>query len=168
MHSKRWNALVRYDDEIRAAADALRPYGEQWITALGRDFFALNEDRAYLPNIVSRLLSEARVEAEHAKAEAERALAIAKAEAEQALVANFRRTADGEPCSDASLSVLRAALAQGYEVAIASDKAFTLTRDSCTSFLRSNYEIERYGEVILGIRPREPSISGPSASPKIG
>jgi hypothetical protein len=27
----RWDALVRYDDEIRAAAEKLRSFGEAWV-----------------------------------------------------------------------------------------------------------------------------------------
>jgi hypothetical protein len=55
----RWEALIRYDDEIRAAAEALFPYGTASVDKLGEAFFALNEDRRYLPNIVAQLTKEA-------------------------------------------------------------------------------------------------------------
>jgi hypothetical protein len=64
----RWNALIRYDDELRAAAEELRSFGEAWVNELGRAYFALNEDRSYLPNIVTQL----RREAERKREEAER------------------------------------------------------------------------------------------------
>jgi hypothetical protein len=38
----RWNALVRYDEEIRAAAEELRPFGDFWVTELGKAYLALN------------------------------------------------------------------------------------------------------------------------------
>jgi hypothetical protein len=55
----RWEALVRFDDEIRAAAETLFPYGAIWVDKLGEAFFALNEDRKHLPNIVAQLIKEA-------------------------------------------------------------------------------------------------------------
>jgi hypothetical protein len=60
----RWEALVRYDDEIRAAAEKLMPFGPEWVNRLGDAFFALSEDRSYLANIVERLRNEAKLEAE--------------------------------------------------------------------------------------------------------
>jgi hypothetical protein len=57
---KRWDALVKYDEEISSAASELRPFGSEWIEKLGEEFFALNEDRRYLPRIVARLAEEAR------------------------------------------------------------------------------------------------------------
>jgi len=47
----RWNALLRFDDEIRAAAEKLRPFGDTWVAKLGQAYFALNEDRKYLAKI---------------------------------------------------------------------------------------------------------------------
>jgi hypothetical protein len=46
--------------ETATAAETLRPYGQRWVDGLGRAYFTLNEDRKYLPNIVQRLLAEAR------------------------------------------------------------------------------------------------------------
>ncbi|MGY4437019.1 hypothetical protein ACVWWO_009496 [Bradyrhizobium sp. F1.13.1] len=63
----RWEALVRFDDEIRDAATKLMPFGSFWVDRLGQAFFALNEDRAYLANIVSRLVEEAAFEAREAE-----------------------------------------------------------------------------------------------------
>jgi hypothetical protein len=56
----RWNALLRYDDEIRGAAEKLRPFGDLWVDQLAKAYFDLNEDRRYLPNIVARLMEEAK------------------------------------------------------------------------------------------------------------
>jgi hypothetical protein len=55
----RWEALVRFDDEIREAAALLLPFGDVWVDRLGEAFFALDEDRKYLPKIVARLKEEA-------------------------------------------------------------------------------------------------------------
>ncbi|WP_316204977.1 MULTISPECIES: hypothetical protein [unclassified Bradyrhizobium] len=56
---KRWQALVKYDDEVAAAARSLQHFGDKWVDKLGEEFFALNEDRKYLRPIASRLLEEA-------------------------------------------------------------------------------------------------------------
>jgi hypothetical protein len=45
----RWEALVRYDPEIKAAALQLMPFGSAWVDRLGEAFTVLNEDRKYLP-----------------------------------------------------------------------------------------------------------------------
>jgi hypothetical protein len=55
----RWQALTRYDPEIQAAVEELRPFGVLWVDKLGRDFFALNEDKSYLPKIIEKLKEEA-------------------------------------------------------------------------------------------------------------
>jgi hypothetical protein len=47
---RRWEALVLFDDEIREAATKLVPFGAVWVDRLGEAFFALNEDRKYLPS----------------------------------------------------------------------------------------------------------------------
>jgi hypothetical protein len=60
--TERWNALVRYDDEVRTAAEQLRPFGNAAVNELAKGFFALNEDRRYLPNIVRRISEEAQRE----------------------------------------------------------------------------------------------------------
>jgi hypothetical protein len=59
---ERWHALVRYDADIAAAADQLRPSGEKWLEELGKAYFALNEDKHYLSAIVLRLSEEAAAE----------------------------------------------------------------------------------------------------------
>jgi hypothetical protein len=61
---ERWDALVRYDDDVVKAAEILKPFGDQWVRALGRAFLALNEDKSYLPNIVHRLSQEAKEQQE--------------------------------------------------------------------------------------------------------
>jgi hypothetical protein len=123
----RWNALVKYDEEIRAAAEKLRPFGDFWVTELGKAYLALSEDRKYLPNIVSRLVEEA----ERDKA--------------QNWMKPFRQTADGTLCTEKSLNILREAMAQGYVFGVDQNKAFTVTKDGSKSFLYSNSDIEGFG-----------------------
>ena len=62
--NEKWRALVKFDEDIAKAADTLRPFGDQWIAELGRGYFALGEDKRYLPNIVEKLVSEAKQEEE--------------------------------------------------------------------------------------------------------
>src|SRR5262249_31692482 len=116
-HSDRWNALLKYDDDIRKAAERLKPFGPAWVSALGRDFFALNEDRSYRTNIVDRLVREA------------------KEQQEQERIRKFAQTADGSPCTEASRSVLRAAEAQGFTLEVEGDKTFTLMKGSSKTYL---------------------------------
>jgi hypothetical protein len=92
----RWNALLRFDDEIRTAAEQLRPFGDTWVYKLGQAYFTLNEDRKYLPNIVRELIAEAEAEAEQDQEPHFDAFF-------------FRRTADGKRCTDESLAILREA-----------------------------------------------------------
>lgn len=55
----RWNALVEYDPELKAAAARLAIYGPKYIDALATDFLALN-DKSYLPTIVRNVEKLAR------------------------------------------------------------------------------------------------------------
>ena len=47
----KWDALVQFDPEISEAAAQLRPYGSCWVSKLGSAYFALEEDRKYIPLI---------------------------------------------------------------------------------------------------------------------
>ena len=137
--AERWEALVKFDDDIAKAADTLRPFGDQWIAELGRGYFALGEDKRYLPNIVQKLVSEAKQEEER--------LCVAAEEAEERLwAARFAETYDGEPCSLAGLAILRRAEAEGYILSVQIDRTILATKGQSTSYLRSNSEIQRFGE----------------------
>jgi hypothetical protein len=136
----RWDALVKYDDEIRTAAEKLLPFGTEWRDRLGEAFFALNENRSYLTNIVERLLDEAKLEAEREKLEAEREWK-----------GLFRRTANGEFCTRESLAILSEARKRGYKLGVQSNGAFAVTnKSSLTSFFYSNEDIERFGRILSG------------------
>ena len=124
----RWNALLRYDDEIRTAAEKLRPFGDSRVNELAEAFFALNEDKRYLPNIVSRITEEAKQD---------KARQWAK---------RFRYTFDGEPYTQESLNILRAAETQGYVLSVANDKTIAATKNNVTLFVRPNGDIQRFGQ----------------------
>ena len=83
--------MVRYDPEIADAAKKLHPYGDHWVEKFGRDFFALQEDRAYIAGIVKKLLEEAEGEAKTKDDEAKRKNSRDWAKA-------FSHTYSGEPC----------------------------------------------------------------------
>lgn len=133
--AERWRALSRYDDDFRDAVDKLRPFGDIWVDELARAYFALNEDRQYLPSIVSRLLEEAKLlDDQHRLAEEQRRAMI------------WRQTADGEPCTEESLDILRRAEARGYALA-KENETFKVTKIGFgTTYLRSNYEIREFGK----------------------
>lgn len=55
----KWNTLAAHDGDIAAAVRQLYPYGERWVDELGAAYMQAN-DRAALPQIVARLLEQAR------------------------------------------------------------------------------------------------------------
>lgn len=62
---QKWAALQKYDDEIRAAAETLRPFGPWYVERLGAEYLAVG-DKAYLPRILAAVRAEA--EATHGPA----------------------------------------------------------------------------------------------------
>jgi len=119
--ANKWEALVKYDAEISAEAEKLRPYGAKWIDEFGRAYFALQEDRKYLSSIVSRLLKEAKQE------EANRVV----------------YTESGEPCTEASLDILRRVEAHGYKLHTQADNTIVVMKDGFgTAYLHSNSGIQ--------------------------
>jgi hypothetical protein len=134
----RWQALVRYDNEISAAAEKLRPYGESWVDKLGQEFFALKEDRRYLDNIVQTLIDDAKQQE-----------ALRKQQEALDWMKNFRRTAEGEICTEESLNILRELEARGYRLRLETNKSFSFTKGSATSFMYSNADIQRLGRILV-------------------
>lgn len=56
---KKWAALLKYDDEIAAAAGRVRRLGDQWEDELARAYLILN-DKSYLGRIEEKIFAEAR------------------------------------------------------------------------------------------------------------
>jgi hypothetical protein len=140
--SEKWDALVKYDPEISAAAEKLRPHGDAWIDKLGQAYFALEEDRSYLSHIVNKLSEEAEAAAVQQKAKAEQEMALRWAR-------RFSLTVEGEPCNQASLDILRQAEMRGYVLTIDNQGAIAVTKDGRgTTYLRSNSDIERFGRFL--------------------
>ena len=137
-HMTRWEALVRFDDEIRDAAAKLLPFGSVWVEELGKAFFALHEDRKYLPNIVARLTEEAEVAALEAE----------KAAARQWLV-TFSEIGQDEKTRKEAFAVLIELKARGYSMR-KEGRGIGLTRaGGGTSYVYSNADILRYGKMVL-------------------
>jgi len=135
----RWEALVRYDPEINEAATKLLPLGPKWIARLGEAFFALHEDRSYLPNIVSELQKEAAL----ALIEAER---LAAREFFQA----FSKTQDGQNTTEEAMEILIKVRAAGGRFEREADGTIAASLDRRgTIFLRSSAEIVRFGQLAL-------------------
>jgi hypothetical protein len=59
----RWQALLKYDQDVAMAAQKLQPFGKKWIDELAAAYFVLN-DKVYLGPILEKI---------HKKAEDERA-----------------------------------------------------------------------------------------------
>ena len=128
----RWEALVRYDSEIREAATQLMPFGAIWVDKLGEAFFALSEDRRYLSGIVAELIKEAEYLEAHD------------------WLQRFSKTYDGQATSKEALAVLIQAQASGYRLTKEPDGTFAMGRhDRGTSYLRSNADILRFGQFVL-------------------
>jgi hypothetical protein len=130
MPMTRWEALVRFDDEIRGAAETLMPFGSDWVDRLGEAFFALKEDRSYLQTIVDRLKKDAEFEAA------------------RRWLDQFSQLADGEICTKESLAVLLEAENRGFTLSRERDGSIALSKNSTRSFLRSNADIQRYSKFI--------------------
>jgi hypothetical protein len=64
--TEKWNALIKYDKDIAMVAQKIQPLGEKWMSEFARAFLALN-DKRYLPDIVQRIIAEAREEADRAR-----------------------------------------------------------------------------------------------------
>lgn len=55
----RWEALLKYDDEIATVATKLQPLGQRWLDEFAKAYLSLN-DKSYLPNIVQKIIADAR------------------------------------------------------------------------------------------------------------
>jgi|SRR6185312_10454584 len=137
---ERWNALVKFDNEIRSIAERLALYGDKWIFEFARAYFALNEDRKYLSSISDRLMEEALREKARLEAEALEAK-------EKEWVSKFARAADGHALTEMSLAILRKADADGYKLKVERSGTIAASKGESIWYLRSNYDIERFGEI---------------------
>jgi hypothetical protein len=59
---EKWQALRRYDPEIATIASKLGVLGDKWVDEFARAYLALS-DKKYLPNIVHKIIDDARLEA---------------------------------------------------------------------------------------------------------
>jgi hypothetical protein len=66
--SEKWNALLKYDEDIARVAEQLRSFGDKWVDVFARDFLALN-DKQYLPSIVQKIIFDAKKEREELRAQ---------------------------------------------------------------------------------------------------
>ena len=57
-----------------------------------------------------------------------------------------KNTFDGEPYAPGSLNILRAAETQGYVLSVANNKTIAATKNNVTLFVRSNGDIQRFGQ----------------------
>ena len=106
-----------------------------------REFFALDEDRKYLPNLVSTLKQEAELEVVRLEKLIEEIAAWHWAE-------RFRVLHDQKYCTPLSLKILRRAEKTGYTLTVEKDRTIAATKSGeGTSYLRSNFEIEHWGRV---------------------
>ena len=63
----KWSALLKCDDDLAKVAEKLRLLGENCVDELARSYLLLN-DKQYLPDIVRRIIADARVEQSQAAA----------------------------------------------------------------------------------------------------
>jgi CarD family transcriptional regulator len=146
----RWNALIRYDSDLRTAAKTLAPLGDMWVDKLRVDYFALNEDKKYLQAIVQTLLREASQKQVPAQPPSRN------------ISEGFTRTFDGERCTENSLQILERAKSIGYTLEISRDETITASKGTATSYLRSNSDILRFGTIIEEQLKRDEDIDSPA------
>lgn len=58
---EKWEALMKYDDDIAMVVQKLRPLGQKWIDELAKSYLAIN-DKKYLLPIVQKIIKAARDE----------------------------------------------------------------------------------------------------------
>jgi hypothetical protein len=58
---RKWRALIRFDDDIAAAAKQARGYGARWEDELARSYLLLN-DKGYLAAILDKVTKDARAQ----------------------------------------------------------------------------------------------------------
>lgn len=55
--ARKFEALAKYDDDVRAAVETIAPLGDKWVNELAGAYFSLGPK--YLPNIVARIKADA-------------------------------------------------------------------------------------------------------------
>jgi TM2 domain-containing membrane protein YozV len=54
----KWNALIKFDNDVAAAADLVRPYGPKWVNEFAHSYLALN-DKNYLKPVLEKTIAAA-------------------------------------------------------------------------------------------------------------
>jgi hypothetical protein len=124
----KWNALVKYDDEIALIANKLKPLGQRWVDEFASSYLAL-DDKRHLPNLIRKIITDARNEAD-----------LPPLEGQQNL--DYELT-------QKSIDILREAKANGYEVELdAKEKSVVVRKRGIegTWYLGSNEEIDNFGK----------------------
>ena len=62
----KWDASVKYDPKIAVISEKLERLGPKWVNEFRSSYLALN-DKQHLPNIVRRIIDDARKEVDSAK-----------------------------------------------------------------------------------------------------
>lgn len=122
----KWNALLKYDDDIAMVAEKLKSLGPKWTDEFASSFLALN-DKKYLSNIVQKIIAEARKEAAENR--------LPPLEGQENL--RFRLTPK-------ATEILQRAIANGYEVNLSAQERCVVARLkglSGTWYLGSNDQI---------------------------
>jgi hypothetical protein len=60
----KWNALLKYDNDIALMTEKLQPLGQKWVDEFASSYLALN-DKQYLPSIEQKIVAAVRAEEEH-------------------------------------------------------------------------------------------------------
>ncbi|WP_315742079.1 hypothetical protein [Bradyrhizobium sp. SZCCHNR1075] len=78
----KWQALVKYDPEIQRVAQQIGQLGDKWIDVLAADYLSLN-DKSYLPQIIRKILNDAKEERRRQEEAEEAAKRVVAATAEE-------------------------------------------------------------------------------------
>jgi hypothetical protein len=66
--ARKWQALLKYDEELARIAALFEPLGSKWSDRLASDYLAIN-DKTYLPEIARKIMLDARAERDRQDAE---------------------------------------------------------------------------------------------------
>jgi hypothetical protein len=140
----KWNALLKYDDQIALVAEKLKPLGQRWVDEFASSYLALN-DKSYLPQLVHKIIAAAKDE-KNAKA---KQVEIANTLSDDELPPLDGRQNLAFKITEKSANILRRAIAMEYEVDLFATKNFVMVCNSGVNrewYLNSNNAIEKFGK----------------------
>jgi hypothetical protein len=136
--TNKWATLLRYDEEIRAAAEGLRKYGPRYEAMFAADYLQIN-DKSYLVTMVEKIATLAREAPQEDLTEYERGLMTDFSNA-----SNWR-IGRGETLAPASAAIVQRASSLGWQVEYWPDSNLMFRRGRTAVNCERNTDIAKFG-----------------------